>query len=90
MTGIAQGSGRRRALDIVVGGVETADEFVEVQGGFPDFKKEDTARAVTADTAKTIDRRIVSFVFGAAAVELASSNLQRDTGRNLRLLYGGC
>jgi hypothetical protein len=29
-------------------------------------------------------------VFGAAAVELASSNLQRDTGRNLRLLYGGC
>ena len=90
MAGIGQRSMRCRALDIVVGGVETADEPVEIQGRFPDFEQKVTARAVAADTAKTIDRRIVSFVFGAAAVELASSNLQRDTGRNLRLLYGGC
>ena len=60
-----------------MGGIEGADEFIQSQGGFPDFEQESAARAGAADGAGPIDGGIVAFVTGAASVEFASSNLQR-------------
>jgi hypothetical protein len=58
-------------------GVETADQMVQMQGGFPDFKHQAASRAGAPYGAEPIDRGVVSLVAGAAAVKFAGSDLHR-------------
>jgi hypothetical protein len=63
-------------LQIVVLGVESADELIELEGGFPDITQKTAAQAAPNDASASVDSGAVAFVPGAAAIELAGANFQ--------------
>ena len=77
MAGVDEGLGRSRLLEVVVVRVETADQAVEVERRFPDLEEQVAARTTASNASGAIDGGIVSLVLGAAAFELAGSDLQR-------------
>jgi hypothetical protein len=66
-------------LQVVVIGVELANELIELEGGLPDLEKEVASRAAAAYGALAIDRGVISSVPGATAVELSGSDLQTSS-----------
>jgi hypothetical protein len=67
---------RGRAAQIVMSRVELADQLIQLDRRFPDFEKQQAARAAAPDAALAIDSGIVRFMSGAAAVEFARADLQ--------------
>src|SRR5437764_4797298 len=58
-------------------GIEVADQPVQSQGGFPNLEQQGTPRAGATNCSRPIHGGVVAFVFGAAAVKFAGSDLQR-------------
>ena len=67
----------RELLEIVVPGIELADELVQLERGFPDLKQQVASRAAALSRRATVGSGIVALVAPATAVELARSDLQR-------------
>jgi hypothetical protein len=64
------------ALEVVMAGVELADQLIQIEGGLPDLEEQLTALASTFYGALPVDWWVVSLVSGAAALELSGSDLQ--------------
>ena len=58
-------------------GIELADELIQIERGFPDFKQQVAPRAAALSRGAAIGGGIVALVAPATAVELARSDLQR-------------
>jgi hypothetical protein len=71
---------------IVVGGIESPDEPVQLQRRLPDFQQQAASRAAALDAARAIHRGVVSLVLAAAPFEAYGSDFQR--GSNLITLAG--
>ena len=67
--------GLRGTLAIVVIRVELANQLIQVERRFPNLAQYAAARTAAANAAATIHGRIISFVFGAAAIELSGADL---------------
>ena len=74
---------RRRGgfLQIVVGGVEFPDEFVERKGSLPDVEEKAAARARTDNSALPAGCRIVTLVAGTAAIKFSGADLHLPPGK---------
>ena len=68
--------GLGRSFEIVVPGIEVADELIEPEGRLPDFEQQAAPRAASLMGRAAIDGGIVTLVAPAAAVELARSDFQ--------------
>ena len=77
LTRVDEGRGFGALPEIVIVRVEAPDEAVQVQRCFPDFEEQAATRAVASNGSGPVDGRIIGFVPGAAAFELAGSDLQR-------------
>ena len=63
-------------LEIIVTGIEFADQLVQLQRCLPDVEQKLAALASAFDGAGAVDRGIVAFVLAAAAIKLSGSYLQ--------------
>jgi len=80
-------SGLRGPPAVIVIGIETADQLVELQGGLPDFAQQGAARAGAGYSAAAIHGGVIPFVPGTTALELPGSDFQtcshcRDGGES--------
>jgi len=77
LAGIVRWHFGRELLEVVVPGIELADELVQLERGFPDLKQQVASRTAALSRRATVGGGIVAFVAPATAVELARSDLQR-------------
>jgi len=77
LAGVVRRQFGREFIEVVVPGIEFADELVQLERGLPDFKQETAARATAVSRRAAIGGGIVALVAPATAVELARSDLQR-------------
>jgi len=66
----------RRPFQIVMAGVERANEPVELQRGFPNLEQQTAALASVANSAPAIDGWVILLVAAAPAIEFARADLQ--------------
>ena len=67
---------RRGRLQVVVVGIESADQGIQPERGFPDVGKQFTAPASALDRAAAFDSGIEAFVPAAPALESSCADLQ--------------
>jgi hypothetical protein len=70
---------RFQLAQIVMFGIETADQLIDAKGSFPDIPQQLAAGTSIGLEGFSIDGWIITFVFAAAAFEFPGSDLQTNS-----------